>query len=72
MPETVKQILKEIAIGAVVGVMAAIAWVLIVGSAQVSPWTFFVVSVIVMLAAGFLASVWSHRQDVRRSKGASQ
>ncbi|MER6844791.1 hypothetical protein [Streptomyces platensis] len=70
MPETGKQILQEIGIGAVVGAIAAVVWVLIVGSSQVSPWTFFVVNVVVLLAAGACASAWSHWQYDRRAKGA--
>lgn len=67
MPETVKQILQEIGIGAI----AAVVWVLVVGSAQVSPWTFFVANIVVILAAGFTASAWSHwRAGQRQSKAA--
>ncbi|MEW1754134.1 hypothetical protein [Streptomyces angustmyceticus] len=72
MPETLKQILQEIAIGAIVGAIAAVVWVFVVGSAQASPWTFFVVNVVVLLAAGCAASAWSHWQSGRRSKGAGR
>ena len=71
MPETVKQILQEIAIGVVVGAIAAVVWVLVVGPAQASPWTFFVVNVVVLLASGFTASAWSRwRADRRGSQEA--
>ncbi|MFG2532773.1 hypothetical protein [Streptomyces sp. NPDC048516] len=70
MPETGKQILQEIGIGAVVGAIAAVVWVLVVGSSQVSPWTFFFANVIVLLAAGSTASAWSRWQVARRSKEA--
>lgn len=73
MPETVKQILQEIAIGAIVGAIAAVVWVLVVGSTQASPWTFFVVNVIVLLAAGVSASAWSHWRAARNPlKGAGR
>ncbi|WP_331756681.1 hypothetical protein [Streptomyces decoyicus] len=73
MPKTVKQILQEITIGAVVGAIAAVVWVLVVGPAQASPWTFFVANVVVLLAAGFTASAWSHWQASRhQSKGAGR
>jgi hypothetical protein len=73
MPETGKQILQEITIGAVVGAVAAVVWVLVVGSSEMSPWTFFVVNVVVLLAAGVAASAWSQwRAGRRNSQGAGR
>lgn len=70
MPKTVRQVLQEIGIGAVVGAIAVVVWVLTIG-ANASLWEFFIANIVVILAAGFTASAWSRwRAGRHQPKGA--
>lgn len=66
MPKTVHQILQEVAIGVIVGVIAVVVWVLTIGPDS-SPWQYLVANVVLLLAAGFTASAWSRWRAGRRA-----
>lgn len=65
MPRNLPAILQEIAIGAVVGVIAVIVWVLAIGPG-VTPWQYLAANAVILVVAGLAASAWSRWRAGRR------